>query len=72
MGGKKKRLRIAPILPLGLLLTVAASETTKYDETLVAMAKAGQLVNAIVIENIPDSIEELQRFAVNALREPVT
>ncbi len=49
-----------------------AWETAKYDETIVAMAKAGQLINAIVIENIPDSIEELHNFASNSLKESST
>ncbi len=66
MKAKKKSVRIAPILQG---LGVVAWESTKYDETLVAMAKAGQLINAVVVENIPDSIEELQHFASNALRE---
>jgi len=66
MKGKKKSTRIAPII--GAL----AWESTKYDETLVEMAKTGNLVNAIVIENIPDSVEELQAFASNVLKESLT
>jgi len=66
MEGKKKSTRIAPILQG---LGVVAWESTKYDETLVAMAKDGQLINAIVIENIPDSVEELRHFAGQVLRE---
>ncbi len=69
MEGKKKSVRIAPILQG---IGVVAWETTKYDETLVAMANAGQLINAIVIENIPDSMEELHDFASNALKESST
>jgi ribosomal protein L19 len=65
MEGKKKSVRIAPILQG---LGVVAWESTKYDETLVAMAKAGQLINAVVIENVPDSMDELQRFAGDVLR----
>ena len=66
MKGKSSTLRIAPII--GAL----AWESTKYDKNLVDMAKTGQLINAIVIENIPDSIEELQHFASNALKESLT
>jgi len=63
MEGKEKSTRIAPVIG------VLAWETTKYDEKLVDMAKRGELINAIVIENIPDSIEELQRFAGQVLKE---
>jgi hypothetical protein len=63
MKAKKKSTRIAPVIG------VLAWETSKYDEKLVDMAKTGELINAIVIENIPNSIEELQHFASNALRE---
>ena len=66
MKAKKKSTRIAPILQG---LGVVAWESTKYDETLVDMAKTGELINAIVIENVPDSVEELQRFAGQVLRE---
>ena len=69
MEGKKKSTRIAPILQG---LGVVAWESTKYDETLVAMAKDGQLINAVVVENIPDSVEELQHFAGQVLRESLT
>jgi len=69
MKAKKKSVRIAPILQG---LGVVAWESTKYDETLVAMAKAGQLINAVVIENIPDSVEELQRFASDTLKQSPT
>lgn len=63
MKAKKKSTRIAPII--GAL----AWESTKYDETLVTMAKEGQLINVVVVENIPDSVEELQHFAGQVLRE---
>jgi hypothetical protein len=63
MKGKKKSTRFAPII--GAL----AWESTKYDEILVEMAKNGNLVNAVVIENIPDSTDELQSFASNTLNE---
>jgi hypothetical protein len=66
MEGKEKSVRIAPIFQG---IGVIAWESTKYDKTLVGMAKAGQLINAVVIENIPDSVEELQHFASNALKE---
>jgi hypothetical protein len=69
MKGKKKSTRIAPIFQG---LGVVAWESTKYDETLAAMAKDGQLINAIVVENIPDSVEELQNFAGQVLRESLT
>jgi len=66
MKAKNKSTRIAPII--GAL----AWESTTYDENLVEMAKTGELVNAIVIENIPDSVEELQSFAGQVLRESTT
>jgi len=44
-------------------------ETTTYDEEIVNMAKNGQLVNAIVIENVPESFEELEKFALKVLGE---
>ena len=69
MKAKKKSTRIAPILQG---LGVVAWESTKYDEALVAMAKDRQLINAVVIENIPDSVEELQHFAGQVLRESPT
>lgn len=66
MKGKASSFRIAPII--GAL----AWESTKYDKNLVDMAKTGELINAIVIENAPDSVEELQHFASNALKEMLT
>jgi hypothetical protein len=63
MKGKKNSTRYM-ILP-----GITSWETTTYDKSLVEMAKAGHLVNAVVIENVPDSEEELQRFAGEVLRE---
>ena len=44
-------------------------EKEHYDQRFVEMAKAGELVSSVVVENAPDSMEELQRFVSNALNE---
>lgn len=66
MEGKKKAIRIAPILQG---LGVIAWETRKPPKLLVDMAKNRQIVNCVVIENIPDNEEELYHFAMEALKE---
>ena len=63
MKHKAKSLRIAPIIG------AIGFESTSYDANLVEMAKSGQLTNAIVIENISDSEEELKRFARDIMTE---
>ena len=63
MKGKKSSLSIFP----GIVVWVWERE--KYDQRLVDIAKAGKLVNCLVVENAPDSMEELQRFARGILTE---
>lgn len=63
MSGKKSSTTVWPFP------SVVVWEHTKYSEDLISMAKAGQLVNAAVIENIPESKEELQQVARSALNE---
>jgi len=63
MKGKKKSTTVIPFPG------VITWETTTYDENLVNMAKTGQLINAIVIENVPEAFEELEKFALRVLRE---
>ena len=63
MRGKRSTFRVFPFP--GIITT----ERITYPEDLVEMARSGQLVNAVVIENVPDSIEELERFAGNILRQ---
>ena len=45
-------------------------EREKYDENFVNMVKAGEITNCIVVENAPESIEELRHFAGAILKEP--
>ena len=63
MKGKKRSTQIAPIIG------IIAWESTHYDEALVSMAKNGHLLNAVVIENIPESVGDLQQFAYKTLKE---
>lgn len=63
MSGKKRSIRIAPIIG------AIGWEVSNYNETLVDMAKTGRLVKAIIIEDIPQSVEILHHFAEKALKE---
>jgi hypothetical protein len=49
---------------------VIAWETTSYDKNLAGLARSGQLVEVLVIENIPESEDELQQFAFKAFSSP--
>ncbi len=62
MKGKASSLTVIPFPG------VVVWEREKYDQRLADMAKAGKLVNCVVVENAPDSIDELQRFAGGVLR----
>lgn len=53
-------------LLIGLLLYFLYRE--KYDESLVHKASSGQLAKALIIENAPDSPEDLRHFAEIALK----
>lgn len=70
MRRKASSLRFAPTALR--IAGLVAWERTEYNPNLVEMARTGQLTNVIVIENVPESIEELQRFAGNALRETLS
>ena len=63
MKGKKSSTSFFPFV-FGLVW-----DTEEYNKDLVGMAKAGELGGCVVLENVPESMEELQGFASNALRE---
>lgn len=46
-------------------------ETNYFDDNLVNLARNGEIINWVVIENIPDSLEELSKFAGKVLNEPI-
>jgi hypothetical protein len=60
MRGKTSSLNPA-LLAGGLVLFLLDRE--RYDKSLVEMAKAGELIDCIVIENAPESSEEILAFA---------
>jgi len=60
MRGKASSLNPA-LLAGGLVLFLLDRE--HYDKDLVEMAKAGELIDCIVIENAPESTEEILAFA---------
>jgi len=62
MEGKESSTSFFPF-PIGLVW-----QREHYDKRLAEMAKAGELVGCMVVENAPESIEELQCFASNDLR----
>jgi len=66
MKGEKSSTSFFPF-PIGL-----AWDTEEYNRDLVDMAKAGELIDCVVIENAPDSTEELWRFARRILQESRT
>jgi hypothetical protein len=47
---------------------VFAFEREKYDKDLVDMAKTGELVDCVVVENAAESVEELLTFADKTFR----
>jgi len=49
------------LLPGGLVLFLLDRE--HYDKNLAEMAKAGELIDCVVIENAPESTEEILAFA---------
>jgi len=63
MNGKGSSTSFFPF-PIGLVW-----EREKYDKQLVDMAKAGELIGCVVIENAPESMEELRRFASDNLKK---
>ena len=63
MKGKASSLTVMPFPG------VVVWEREEYDKNLANLAKSGQLISCVVIENAPDSINELQRFASGVLKE---
>ena len=62
MSGKASSTTFAPFPGVFML------EREKYDKDLVDMAKAGELVDCAVVENAPESVEELLTFADKTFR----
>jgi hypothetical protein len=63
MRGKDSSLNPA-LLPLGLVVFLLSREHYNKDlKDLAEMAKAGELIDCIVIENAPESTDEILAFA---------
>jgi len=72
MNGKKSEPKVPLIVALLVLpfvfLPIYFLYREKYDEALVDMVASGIITEAIVIQNAPDTEDEIKRFAQSALK----
>jgi hypothetical protein len=66
----KKESRSYFFLPLIILPVVYIERTTEsYNKNLVDLVKENQISNCLIIENAPDSMDELMQFAKNTFKQ---
>jgi len=56
------------ILPTPIIW-IAGTHTESYDKNIVNLVKTNQISDCVIIENVPDSIDELKQFAKNVFKQ---
>ena len=56
------------VLPIPIIW-IAGKFTESYDKNIVNLIKTNQISYCVIIENVPDSIDELKQFAKNVFKQ---